>query len=423
MKVGYVVNSYPMPSHSFIRREIRALERQGVEVHRFSMRTDRDRLVEPADLEELERTEIVLEATGALGLAKAILKTAQHDPAGLVRAARMTMHLCRRTDAGIIRNLVYLAEACYLHRRFGDLFIAHAHAHFGSNPTTVALLMHALGGVSYSFTVHGPEEFDRPMALAIDKKLEHCAFAVGVSSFGRSQLCRWARPESWDKIKVVHCGIEPSRFDMTPPMPDAPLRLISIGRFVEQKGQLVLIDALARHRAAGGEATLTLVGDGPMQGMIEDRIAEHGLEAAVRLTGWVAEAEVEKLLADSHLLAMPSFAEGLPMVMMEAMAMGRPVLGTYVAGIPELVTEDTGWLVPAGDVPAMAQMLDRIAALPLIDLRRMGDVARGCVFERHDVNNEAGRLRSHLQAVSLAGVPDVILDRTARPRSVADKIR
>ena len=387
MKIGYVLNSYPMPSHSFIRREMRALERHGVELHRFSMRTERDKLVDPSDHEELERTEIVLEAAGASGLARAVASVAWRAPGLLAGAAAMAVRLGRRSEVGVLRHMIYLAEACYLRGRFEALSIDHAHAHFGTNSTTVALLMHRLGGPGYSFTVHGPEEFDKPGALALDTKIAHCAFAAGVSSFGRSQLCRQADPDDWDKLEVVHCGIDPARFETVAPMPDGPLRLISIGRLAEQKGQVTLLEALARHRAAGGEASLTLVGDGPMRGVVEARIAALGIGDAVHLTGWVTEAEVERLLAASHVLAMPSFAEGLPMVMMEAMASGRPVLGTYIAGIPELVTPETGWLIPAGDVAEMTKTIGRIASLASADLRDMGEAARFRALERHDITS------------------------------------
>ena len=369
MKIGYIINSYPMPSHSFIRREMRALERQGVDLQRFSMRTDRGSLVDPHDIEELERTEIVLETAGAGGLARGVVGALRHGPRRFFRALAMAVRLGRRSEVGVLRHAIYLAEACHLRRRFADLSIPHAHAHFGTNSTTVALLMRCLGGPSYSFTVHGPEEFDKPGALSLDVKIAHCAFVAGVSAFGRSQLCRHADPGDWHKIAIVHCGIDPVRFATPAAMPGGVLHLVSIGRFAEQKGQLTLLEALARHRAAGGATRLTLVGDGPMRGWIERRIGELGLADAVHLTGWVAEAEVERILSGAHVLAMPSFAEGLPMVMMEAMAAGRPVLGTFIAGIPELVTPDTGWLIAAGDAAAMAAAIDRIAALPRADLQ------------------------------------------------------
>ncbi|RYH01219.1 colanic acid biosynthesis glycosyltransferase WcaL [Salipiger sp. IMCC34102] len=400
MKIGYVINSYPMPSHSFIRREILALERQGVEVARFAMRTDRDRLVDPGDLAELDKTELVLERAGSLGLARSLLGALSRDPRRFAQALRLAVTLGRRSDRGVLRHLIYLGEASYLLRRFAQRELTHAHAHFGTNSTSVVLLMHKLGGPAYSFTVHGPEEFDAPTSIGLPIKLAHCAFAVGVSAFGRSQLCRWTDPDGWDKLKIVHCGIDPTRFEEPVPLPGGALRVISIGRFVEQKGQLVLLDALARHRAAGGHATLTLVGDGPMRALIEARIATLSLKDAVTLTGWVSEGDVEELIGRSHLLAMSSFAEGLPMVMMEAMAMGRPVLGTYIAGIPELVTPETGWLVPASDAEAMASALDRIAAAGPQVWARMGTAARARALARHDIDREAARIAQHIRAAA-----------------------
>lgn len=391
MRIAYLVNTYPSPSHSFIRREIRALERRGVAVHRFALRRDRAALVDPADREELALTEHVLEH--GLAVPIALLAAALRRPARALAALGMAVRLSRRGGPGLARHLAYLAEAGYLSERCRALGVSHVHAHFGTNSASVAMLAATLGGPTYSFTVHGPEEFDRPEALALGEKATRAAFTVAVSSFGRSQICRWTDAAAWDRVRVVHCGIEPSCFPVMAPMPDGPLRLVSIGRLAEQKGQILLVDALAAAVSAGAGASLTLVGDGPMRGAIEARIADRGLGDRVTITGWVDEARVRAELAAAHALVMPSFAEGLPMVIMEAMAAGRPVLSTYVAGIPELVRPgETGWLVPAGDASALAAAIGAIAAVPRPALAAMGEAGRTRVLARHDVDGEAARL-------------------------------
>ena len=175
--------------------------------------------------------------------------------------------------------------------------------------------------------------------------------------------------------------------------PQGKTHLVSIGRLVEQKGQLLLIDAVADAVAEGADVTLTLVGDGPMRSEIEARIAERGLTPRVTVAGWLAEAGVRSEIARAHALVMPSFAEGLPMVIMEAMATGRAVVATYVAGIPELVRPgESGWLVPAGDVTAMRDAIRAVAKTPPKVLARMGRAGRASVLERHDVDREAARL-------------------------------
>ena len=324
MKIAYLVNTYPSPSHSFIRREIHALERLGHEVHRFAIRPTPDRLVDPGDLAELVRTEHLLRQGVRLPLA--LLTTLARSPRRAFGALGLAARLARVSARNPAYHLVYLAEAAYLAARCRELGITHLHAHFGTNSATVAMLAAALGGPSFSFTAHGPEEFDRPDALALGEKIGRAAFAVGVSSYGRSQLCRWVEYGVWDRIHVVHCGIEPARFPSCEPLPAGATSLVSIGRFAEQKGQLLLIDAFAEAVADGTDLTLTLVGDGPMRREIEARILAHDLASRVTVTGWLAEAGVRDAIDRAHALVMPSFAEGLPMVIMEAMAAGRPVV-------------------------------------------------------------------------------------------------
>ena len=402
MKVAYLVNTYPSPSHSFIRREVRALERLGHEVHRFALRPTPDRLVDPGDLEELVRTEHLLPQ--GIRLPLALLATLARSPRRAFGALGLAARISRVSARSPAYHLVYLAEAAYLAARCRDLGIAHLHAHFGTNSATVAMLAAALGGPTFSFTAHGPEEFDRPDALALGEKTSRAAFAVGVSSYGRSQLCRWVDYGVWDRIHVVHCGIEPACFPSCEPLPTGATSLVSIGRFVEQKGQLLLIDAVAEAVADGTDLTLTLVGDGPMRREIEARILAHDLASRVTITGWLAETGVRDAIDRAHALVMPSFAEGLPMVIMEAMAAGRPVVATYVAGIPELVRPaETGWLVPAGDAAALRDALRDVSRTSHGKLAAMGAAARALVLERHDVDREAARLAQHFRSASLGG--------------------
>ena len=386
MKIAYILNTYPQPSHSFIRREIRSLEAQGHEVLRFAMRAAEVPLVDAQDIAEQDCTEYVLKA-GVGALARASLGAMGR---GFVAAARSAMRMGAVSETSRLRHAIYLAEATYVAQRCRAEGVTHAHAHFGTNAAAVAMLSHQLGGPKFSFTVHGPEEFDAPRALSLGTKMHHADFTVAISQFGRSQLCRWADAADWPRIHVVHCGIEPAKFEAPAPMPSGPRRLVAIGRLVEQKGQLALIQAMAQ---TGEDLHLSLVGDGEMRGQIEAEIAAHDLGDRVTLTGWLDEAGIKAELAAAHALVMPSFAEGLPMVVMEAMAAARPVIATYIAGTPELVQEGTtGWLVPAGDTQALAQAMDRMAQTPLAQLEQMGQAGRARVMERHDVAREAEKL-------------------------------
>lgn len=397
VKIACLVNTYPRASHTFIRREIHALERMGFAVHRLAMRSDRATLQDEADKAEDLRTEHVLELGHGRMLATA-LGWMLRRPAASLAALACAWRLGKRAG-NRPRHAVYLAEAAYVAARCHALGIRHIHAHFGTNSASVALLAHLLGGPRYSFTVHGPEEFDAPHSLALDEKIRHAAFTVAISSFGRSQLCRWSAVADWPRLKVVHCGIEPARFPDPAPLP-AKLHLIAIGRFSEQKGFPLLIEAVARAIRHHPDLHLTLVGDGPLRGEIEALIETHTLRRHVTLAGWLTEAQVRAELADAQALVLPSFAEGLPMVVMEAMAAGRSVLATAIAGLPELVTPETGWLVPAGDATALADGIGQIATLPPARLAEMGRAARARVLARHDVNREATKLALLIRAAA-----------------------
>ncbi len=403
MKLAYVLNTYPQPSHSFIRRELRALEREGAEVVRLAMRRAQADLPDPQDREEAAATEYVLER-GAAGLALALVRVVLVSPVRFGAALRLAVRMGRASPRGVARHLVYLAEAAHVARRCAREGVQHMHAHFGTNSASVALLANALGGPGFSLTVHGPEEFDAPAALSLPLKLRRAAFAVGVSQFGRAQLCRWADFDAWPRLHVVRCGVEPAGFADPAPFPAGTLRLVSVGRFSEQKGQMVLIEALSLLQEAVADFHLALVGDGEMRPELERAIAERGLSDRVTLTGWLPEAGVRAELDRAHALVLPSFAEGLPVVIMEAMAAGRPVISTHVAGIPELVRPgSTGWLVPAGDARALADAMTEMAATPAARLSAMGQAGRQLVFERHDAGAEAARLATLFRRAVAAG--------------------
>lgn len=398
MKIAYLVNTYPRPSHTFIRREVQALERRGFSVHRFAMRSDRPSLVDPADLAEDDITEHVLHRPKGRLVATAFRWMLAHPKLSLT-ALSAALH-CGAHGAGgtagtggRLRHLLYMVEAAYIAKRCTQLGIAHLHAHFGTNSTTVAMLANLLGGPRYSFTVHGPEEFDAPVALALGEKMHHAAFTIAISSFGRSQLYRWAAPDDWKKLNVVHCGIEPKKFPNPSAPPSGGPHLVAIGRLSEQKGFSLLIEAVSLSVATHPDLHLTLVGDGPMRPQIEALIAANGLSPHITLAGWQDEAGVNRALAAAQALILPSFAEGLPMVVMEAMAAGRPVIATAIAGVPELVVAgETGWTLPAGDALALAQAIADLARTPPEVLAAMGKSARARAFERHDIEKEAAKL-------------------------------
>ena len=396
--LGYLINVYPMASLTFIRREIAAIEAEGRPVRRYALRAWDTELVDPEDHAEAARTRRVLDA-GLPRLALAMIATALARPSRFVRAFASAWRLGGVSALGRVMHLVYLAEACLLRRWMEQDGITHLHAHFGSNSTDVALLSRLLGGPPYSFTVHGPEEFDKPISLSLGEKIEHAAFAVAISSFGRSQLWRWAGPGDWGKIHVVHCGVDPLYLDTPPSPPASSPRLINIGRLTGQKGQLLLVEAAALLRDRGRDFEIIVIGGGTLRQALEDRIRDLGLGSRVKLVGWKTGDEVVRELLDSRGMVLPSFAEGLPVVLMEALALRRPAISTYIAGIPELVRPgETGWLVPAGDSEKLADAIAQLLDAPLDQLERMGAEGARSVAREHDVRIEARKLLAHIDA-------------------------
>lgn len=389
--IAYLVNQYPAVSHSFIRREIRALERRGLAVQRIALRGWDGALADAQDREERQRTRYVLREGFALLLS--VAHTFVASPAGFLRALMLALRMSRAAHRPLPYHLAYLAEACRILPWLRESGARHVHAHFGTNAAEVAMLANALGGPSYSFTVHGPEEFDSPLALKLADKARHAAFVVAVSSYGRAQLLRWLEPAQWDKVKVVHCGLEESFFAPGHVPPPGEPRFVCVGRICEQKGQLLLVEAVARLAARGLAVQLVFAGDGEMRPQLEAAIAKHRLEGQVRITGWIGGEAVRDQIVAARALVLPSFAEGLPVVLMEAMALRRAVISTFVAGIPELVQPgENGWLVPAGDLEALCAALEEAALCPAQTLEAMGNAARQRALARHSIDVCAGEL-------------------------------
>jgi colanic acid/amylovoran biosynthesis glycosyltransferase len=396
MRVSYFINQYPKVSHSFIRREILALERLGMTVQRIALRGLKDVLVDPDDLSERANTKYVLD-DGMLRMLLSVFKMLVSNPFKFFQAFKLALNMGWRAERPFPYHLVYFAEACQIAIWMKSFGAEHVHAHFGSNSTEVVMLAHALGGPPYSFTVHGPEEFDKPQALKLAEKIRHASFVVAISSYGRSQLFRWLAHEYWNKVKVVHCGLEQSFYDIAPQTQKADLpkiaRLICVGRLCEQKGQLLLLEACRNLKEKGLAFELLLAGDGEMRPEIERMVRAYDLSNNVKITGWISSKQVRDEILASHAMVLPSFAEGLPVVIMEAMALKRPVISTFVAGIPELVMPGrNGWLVPAGSVAELSVAIEELLSTPVQQLKEMGDAAYARVRQRHDIDIEAEKL-------------------------------
>lgn len=389
MNIAYLMNTYPLTSTTFIRREIEAHERRGLKIHRYAVRQWDGKLVDPLDIAEIGRTHYLLTGNAG-GLVKAFFRELINNPGGLFKALGPWWSLLNKARGGVVRHAAYLMEACYFRQRAAADKIDHVHVHFLTNSTAVAMLARIMGGPSYSATVHGPDELTDAPLLDFPAKIEHASFIAAITHFCRSQLIRFSSIRSAEKIAIVHCGLNLDDFAPSPP-PDNHT-LVCVGRLCPQKGQAQIPAAAAALRAEFPDLKIILIGDGESRAEIEAEIARHGVGDAVEITGWMENAKVREALKGARAFILPTFAEGLPVVIMEALALGRPVISTYIAGIPELVDEGCGWIVPAGDGEALtAAMRAALTASPE-KLAALGREGRKRIEDRHDVNKEAAKL-------------------------------
>lgn len=395
VKVAYLLNQHPYTSCTFIRREIHALEEMGFKIERFSIRPTEHKLVEDLDLQEKDKTRIILSDRnkGLQRLVSSGLSTFLSRPGKAAKALALAVSTGRRSERGLAAYLAYLLEACVVLRWCEETGIGHIHCHFATNPAAVAMLCRVLGGPTYSFTVHGPQEFDLAYGLSFAEKISGAKFVSTISHFAISQLNRWSKFEDWDKINLVRCGVNDAFLDVdTGTFPTEP-RLLNIGRLTEQKGQLLLVKAAAELKQRGLKFVVDLVGDGEMRGELERLIEHHGLQDSVRLLGWQNEAQVKDHIQKSRAVVLSSFAEGLPVVLMESLALGRPAISTAIAGVPELIEPgENGWLVPAGSVSHLADAMQEVIEAPVAKLEAMGKAGRERVRRQHHVRTEASKL-------------------------------
>jgi glycosyltransferase involved in cell wall biosynthesis len=398
MKIGYLINQYPKVSHSFVRREILALEKQGVNIQRYSVRDSADGLVDKQDIAEYKKTTTLLNFA-MVNVVLTVFLSFFNAPFVFIKILIFALTLSIKAEAGIVKHVIYFVEALVLARLLKQDEVQHLHAHFGTNSTTVAMLACKYISIPFSFTVHGPEEFDKPAFISLPEKIKQAAFVVAISSFGRSQLYRLVPNNQWQKIKIVHCGLEPEFFNEYKKIKNNTNNIVCIGRLCEQKGQILIVEALNLLKMKNIDFHLTLVGDGEMRTDIEDKINQHKLDEHVSITGWMSSDRVKEEILKAKFTILPSFAEGLPVVIMESMSLEIPVISTFIAGIPELIKhEENGWLVAAGDVTGLATALENALKMDSKQIALLGKKARISAIERHNIDNEALKLLHHFKA-------------------------
>ena len=412
--IAYFSTEYPCVSHTFIRREIHELEKLGYRILRVSGRKG-PVLPDPLDVAEAERTQPLIGA--------GVGPTLGHLLGGLVRAnfrifsgLMLTLKLGMISSRGLLKHLAYFLEALILLDilRAGD--VDHLHIHFGNNAAAIGLICKALGGPDYSLTVHGPDEFDAPVGESLGLKVAEATFVAAITHFCTGQIKRWAPYSAWERLHIVHCTVGEEWFEQATPLDEEARDIVCVGRLIGNKGQVLLVEAFAEAVRRGYRGNLVLIGDGEMRDVIEARVSALRLEDRVVLAGWQSGEDVQAALRNCRAFVLASFSEGLPVVLMEAMACKRPVITTQITGVPELVEhEKHGWLVIAGDQQALTDALLALDATSLEDLRNMGEAAHAQVRKEHSAATEAAKLDTLFSTY--------LTERVTAPDSIANSAR
>ena len=386
--IAYLTGEYPKVSHTFILREIMAVRAHGREVLTCTVRRAAKKDVVGDDqAAEAART------FGVLDAAKAPHRLIGAHMAMLSRSPRRwfsTLALAWRTRPpgakALLWQFFYFLEAAVLSRHLQRNNVVHLHNHFADSSCSLAMLTSAMSGIPFSFTLHGPAIFFEPKWWRIDEKIARARFVACISHFARSQAMLFSDQAHWPKLRIVHCGVHLGTYGQGERDAFAK-RVLFVGRLDAVKGVPLLLDAFAAALKTHPDATLTVVGDGPARAALEAKAGEMG--DAVTFLGYQPQDAVAGLLQQADMLVLPSFAEGVPVVLMEAMASRIPVIASRVAGVPELVEDGvSGFVVPPGDLETLTARLETLLADPEL-CARMGKAGRAKVEAEFDLDREA----------------------------------
>jgi colanic acid/amylovoran biosynthesis glycosyltransferase len=403
VRIAYLSTHYPLVSHTFIQREIIALQHLGIDVFPVALNQAHDGdLLTDTDRSEAART-FYVKGMGKGRIATTLIATTLRHPVAVLKGMGRAVAGSGLDLSSSLKRLLQFLEAMLVWRHTAKHDITAIHAHFGQAPATVARAAAAFGadvgrGVrTWSVTMHGWNEFVTEDTADLRTKINDAQLVVGISDFTRAQLMRISDPSSWPHLAVVRCGLAladfPQRND--PGMSDTPTIVIT-ARLSAEKGHLVLVEALSMLRERGTTMRARFIGSGPFRDEIASAISRFGVDELIEFTGALPPAEVAAELRAADIFCLPTFAEGLPVSIMEAMAVGVPVVTTYISGIPELVTDGvTGWVVPASNAALLA---DKLAEVRGDDRLSIVQAARERVQAQHDIAINAPQLAALLRS-------------------------
>jgi glycosyltransferase involved in cell wall biosynthesis len=354
-QLAYLNSRYPAVSHTFIQREVEALRRLGVDIVPFSVRRPASAELGPgAGTEEIARTTYLLD--GIVRTAAAAAWAVLRSPLAAIKSLAASQRLSPAGLTARLRHAVYALEGLLLARHLRKRALRHVHVHMANNGAMVAVLATVANpDLAYSLTIHGSAEFFDMHRLRVRVKAERAQFVRFISEAGRAQVMAFTDPRAWARFHVVRCGVDTPPLTTRQRLPAAEPALVAVGRLVPIKGHRLLLDAMRLAADSGLPLRLRLVGSGPERTALALQAQRLGLGDRVEFLGPLAPSAVQQVLAVSDALVLSSLMEGVPVVLMEAMAAGVPVLATRVGGVPELIDEgQTGLLVPPGSAEALA---------------------------------------------------------------------
>jgi colanic acid/amylovoran biosynthesis glycosyltransferase len=393
LRIGYLVSKYPAVSHTFILREVAALRERGIAIEVASVNDS----PAPSEMTEFERNEagrtFYIKRAGAIGALKAASWMIVRRPSGLLRGLRAALNLGGSDIARILLCSFYFVEAAILAKWLEERSLTHLHVHFATPAATVGLILTHMAPVTLSMTVHGPDEFYDVTNYFLAEKITAARFVICISFFARSQLMKLSPGKDWQKFDLARLGVDCSHF--TPRAFRAspkPFQILCVGRLVSTKGQRILIQAVERLIQAGRQVQLRFVGDGPDRKELENMVRERGLSSNILFEGAINQDRIQTYYEAADIFALASFAEGIPVVLMEAMAMEIPCVASRINGIPELIRDGVdGLLVAPSDIEGMAGALARLMDDPALR-EWLGKAGRVRVQQSYELSSSADRL-------------------------------
>jgi colanic acid/amylovoran biosynthesis glycosyltransferase len=363
--IAYLCSEYPAISHTFIYREIESLRKTGMSVYTSSIRKPSNlKVMTQAEQKEAAETLMVL-SMPLPSMLGAHLHCLKKNPAGYLRMAAAGIRLLTIGPKSPLKAVAYFAEAGILLQWLHRHGITHIHEHFANPTAIVAILMKTYGGISYSISVHGPDIFYTVDSAMLAEKIRQATFVRCISHYCRSQIMRISEPQTWHKLHIVRCGVDPDLYTPRPEPQNTIPNILCVGRLVPAKGQYILLEACALLKNEGVHFHLTIVGDGPDKLILEKAAASGNLNSSVTFTGALGQDKVRDYYEKADLFVLASFAEGVPVVLMEAMAKEIPVISTRITGIPELIEhEQDGLLATPGDEVDLANQIRKLLNNP-----------------------------------------------------------